>query len=416
MPLTALASFLREAIGLDPASLGPEVLEGALRRRLRATGLETRSDYLALLRRSAAEGQALIEQVVVPETSFFRDGAPFALLARHAERAWRGASPGAPLRILSVPCATGEEAYSIAMALVEAGLAPEAVEVLAVDVSRTAIQQAERGAYRTRALAGVPAELRDRYFDATARGFRVRQALRGRIRFAAANLVAPMFLGEEAPFDAIFCRNLLIYLHAAARSRALARLDALLAPEGLLFVGHAEAMPAVSARFEAVPEAGAFAYRKARQSLAEDARPPLLPPVRPAPRPGSRPGPALASPPRRPPRASALPPAGPGREALLTQARQLADAGRLAEAAAVCEACLRLDPANPQVHFLLGVILEAAGDAARAETALTRAVYLDAEHYEAILHLGLLRARRGDAAGAEALRQRAARLGAEGTA
>ncbi|MGH7785737.1 MAG: CheR family methyltransferase, partial [Candidatus Binatia bacterium] len=133
--LAAITDLLRRRIGLDPAALGSAAIAHAVRGRARARGLAGPAAYLAALAEDAAEWDALLESVVVPETWFFRDREPFALLSRWARAAGAARSPADPLRVLSLPCATGEEAWSIAITLAAAGIAPAAFRVEALDLS-----------------------------------------------------------------------------------------------------------------------------------------------------------------------------------------------------------------------------------------------------------------------------------------
>src|SRR5262249_5758451 len=143
-------------------------------------------------------------------------------------------------RVLSVPCSTGEEPYSLALALLEAGVAPSSWQIDAVDLSPRHIERAGRGVFGEFSFRQTPPELRQRYFRRIAAGWEPEPALRALVRFRQGNLLAAFFLAGEEPFDLIFCRNLFIYLLPAARRRALETLDRLLAAEGWLCMGHAE--------------------------------------------------------------------------------------------------------------------------------------------------------------------------------
>ena len=119
---TRLGTLLEEFAGMSPGVLGDKNLARAVRERMSACNLADEEQYLEKVRSSSWEMEALIEAVVVPETSFFRDKGPFVFLGRHIRDEAARARPAAPLRILSAPCSSGEEPYSIAMVLQEAGL------------------------------------------------------------------------------------------------------------------------------------------------------------------------------------------------------------------------------------------------------------------------------------------------------
>ena len=122
MPLAAIEQLLKQTMGLNAASIGSSAINRAVQQRLRELGIESADDYLLRLRGSAAELATLIDQVVVPETWFFRDRHPFDALGRCAREFLGSPRRSGPLRILSVPCSTGEEPYTIVMTLLDAGI------------------------------------------------------------------------------------------------------------------------------------------------------------------------------------------------------------------------------------------------------------------------------------------------------
>ena len=165
--------------------------------------------------------------------------------------------------MLSVPCAAGQEPYSLAIALKERGLAPARCQIVGVDVSPRQVLQAQQGVFSNFSFRELDPVLRDRYFREEADGWNLRPALRQRVRFTTGNMVDPQFLLGERPFDLIFCRNLLIYLHPAARRQVLDTLDRLLAPTGLVCTGSAEPLAHLDARFVATGPQEYFLYRRA---------------------------------------------------------------------------------------------------------------------------------------------------------
>jgi chemotaxis protein methyltransferase WspC len=400
----ALERLLEGHLGLDCASLGPSALAAALSARMRETGLGSAAEYVALVSTDAQELEKLVEEVVVSETWFMRDGEPFAELARAARRH----SGSEPMRVLTLPCATGEESFSAAITLLEAGV-PAGFMVDAVDVSRQALARAALGLFGERSFRADGGGLRQRWFARTPAGWVIDPALKRHVSFWHGNVLDPE-LARGRRYDAIFCRNLLIYLGREARARAIGNLKRLLAPGATLFVGHAESLERMDAGFARVGPTAAFAYcvraslpEAARGSSAEPARRPSLA------RAGAAPSTGTAQ----------LVPAAPVRPSLaahaaelepLRQARQHADGGRLADAQALCERQLARDPGDPSAHALLGVVLSASGDLQGARRSLERALYLDPEREETIVHLMLVHERLGDAARARALGRRAERV------
>jgi chemotaxis protein methyltransferase WspC len=403
----AIAEQLRELRGLELATLGEASVRGAGQRRRAAAGADSDSAYAALVLRSAKEFDALAEELLVPESWFFRDEAPFRFLETWAREQWRPAAAGRVLRVLSVPCAAGQEAYSIAITLLEAGLRAGEFVVEAGDISEKLLEQARAGAYPPMAFRGRELGLREKYFEpAEKRTRRVRAEVRASVRFRRCNLVDADFLRGEPPFPVVFSRNVLIYFDGVARKRAIAHLRRQLAPGGLLFSGHADSLPVLDPGFVSAGPPGSFAYRLRTATTG-------LPAARRATRrekvtrPAGRTRAALAT-------VAATGTAtavtevkrGPA-TVVLAEARRLADAGALAEAERGCREFLQKHGPQAEAFFLLGQLAAARDRRAEAENFYRRALYLDARHADAALQLALLADHRGDRTGAARLRQRA---------
>jgi chemotaxis protein methyltransferase WspC len=391
--------LLKDAIGLDAASIGASAIERAVQTRQAACRVATAEAYMELVRGSVAELQELIEAVVVPETWFFRDREAFATLAREAAGEWsRRHADGGVLRVLSVPCATGEEPYSIAMALIESGLAPDRFRVEAVDISERALAHARRGVYGRSSFRGADVAFRDRFFTPAADGHHLADSVRRQVVFRHGNLLAPVFAPESDGYDVIFCRNLLIYFDRATQEAAIAALTGMLSPHGFLFVGASETGVLVNYGFASAKLPMAFAFRKTAALRRE-------PPPE-----------AVGSRPARRPALKAVPPArrvvqpSVARPDDIADAQQLADQGRFVEAAAVCDTHIRTHGPSAAAFYLLGLVRDASGNAADAETSYRKALYLDPNHRHALAHLALLMDRAGRRPEALVLRNRVRRI------
>lgn len=410
MTLARVADLLDRVIGLDAASIGLSAIERAVRARLHALGLDDLDAYWVKLARSREELQELIEAVVVPETWFFRDPEAFAAMARMLLEQWRAGGAG-EFRLLSLPCSTGEEPYTMAMALIDAGLPPDRFRIDAIDVSGRSLAQARRGIYGANSFRGQDLAFRDRHFQPAERGHGISEAVRGRVQFAQANLFdADLPCGPES-YDIVFCRNLLIYFDAQTQGRAIGLLKRLLTPKGTLFTGPSEAGLMLGHGFASARIPMAFGFRQAERAAA----PPRL--DAPAPRAIHRRSPAARiSPPRaRQPRPFAK--GGPSPAPAVTPVhpelgdlRLAADRGRLAEAARGCEAHMRQCGPSSEAFLLLGLIRDAQGDQSAAGACYRKALYLEPDHPEALGHLALLLSRLGDVAGARRMNARMARL------
>lgn len=389
MNLDAIAAILERRIGLDPASLGPSALTRCVAERMRTAGLTDVASYAVQLDEQPDEFAALVDRLVVPETWFFRGGGLFDELARNV-----GSAPpkGRAFRALSLPCSTGEEPYSLAIALREAGVAQDRWIIDGVDLNPRHIDAARRGVYRELSFRQTDPAVRDRYFHRTAEGWQLDATVRGDVRFRVGNLMEPP---ASDAYDLILCRNLLIYFTTAARRRALDALEAMLTPGGWLAVGHAEP-PALAGRgFHRVGPESHFVF--CRES------PPSEPPAPPAPV-RSR-AVATAAPAPIPPRPVPPPPLVAPEEPM-ARARRLADAGHLDEALNVCRSHLKIVAPTASDYSLLGAIHQARGDAVAAADAFRKSLYLDPDDRDALTHALLLAGRTGDTARAAALRER----------
>jgi chemotaxis protein methyltransferase WspC len=408
-----IEGLLAHRIGLDPVSTGPHVILGAARRRMAERGMADLEEYAALAAASEAEQQALIEEVVIPESWFFRDERPFRWLADRARERWVAAPWRPPMRVLSAPCAGGQEPYSIAITLLDAGLPARRFRVDALDVSARLLEVAGRGVYSANAFRGEPGAWQ-RHFRRQARGYEIEPAIRSAVHFSQANLLDPALLADATPYDVVFCRNLLIYLGPEPRAQVLATLERLLADDGALLIGHADRieMPGLTSRFATIGEPGCFAYRKAGPADAPRPEPalPAPPPMLMLP----EPEPIVMLPMSARPPAETPPPPSPASTpapSLLDQAAELANRGRYDEAIAACERQIRLKGPGAPVYYLMGMIRQASGDRRRAEECFHKTIYLDPRHDEALLALALLAERRGDRDAAAGFRRRAHRAG-----
>lgn len=411
-----LEARLARWIGLDAGTLGSSVLGRAIGRRLKQTTARDLTEYVELVDRSPQERRALIDAIVVRESWFFRHGPAFEVLGRQASRTL-GARRSGPFRVLSVPCASGEEPYSAAITLLEAGYAPDRIRIDAIDVSVTAIEQAQAGRYSQRAVRSVPKPLLARYFTGSGPTWDVAKRVRDCVRFQCGNILELTSVGLEPRYDTIFCRNLLIYQTLDARERILDTLCKRLDERGVLFVGHAESMPIVESRFDREPTQGAFAYQHKRREPQEttvDPAPHLPASARSERGPEASTGRAVRSRPARPlsPRAASAP--SRPIEGLMEQARRLANEQKYDACAALCgEQIARYGPSAEAFH-VMGLAMHASGRDDEAQHALERALYLDPEHEETLMILAVLARRRGHADAAQRLERRAARASQRG--
>jgi len=210
------------------------------------------TDLIRLIKNSNVEYDSLLQRLLTQETSFFRYPAIFEALEKkvlpdlHMKKFWE--SPRS-LRIWSAGCATGEEAYSIAMTVADAIEFADAwnIHVLATDVSRQALEHAEHGVYEPRDMETVSPRQREQYFSSVGDHHLVRPRIRNMVTFAPMNLAQVVYMGK---FDCIFCMNVLIYFSEERQQQLIQRFYEYLEPGGYLFLGHAESINRADVKFD----------------------------------------------------------------------------------------------------------------------------------------------------------------------
>ena len=261
-----LRDFVYRHCGIALSEQKRQLVQGRLLRRLRALGLKEFGSYCELLRKDPdAELGELASVISTNVTAFFREMHHYDLLVEQLLPHWlEEKKHGGRLRIWSAGCATGEEPYALAMVLAEAlertGSHVDA-RILAPDLSPQALEHAQAGMYALDRMEGVSTERRRRWFlrgEGQYEGYAcVHQRLRELVTIQPLNLLHdwPM----RGPFDAIFCRNVVIYFDKPTKERLFERYAGLLEPGGYLFLGHSESMYGLSDSFELV---GRTVYRK----------------------------------------------------------------------------------------------------------------------------------------------------------
>ena len=261
-----LRDFVYRHCGIALSEQKRQLVQGRLLRRLRALGLKEFGSYCELLRKDPdAELGELASVISTNVTAFFREMHHYDLLVEQLLPHWlEEKKHGGRLRIWSAGCATGEEPYALAMVLAEAlertGSHVDA-RILATDLSPQALEHAQAGMYALDRMEGVSTERRRRWFlrgEGQYEGYAcVHQRLRELVTIQPLNLLHdwPM----RGPFDAIFCRNVVIYFDKPTKQRLFERYAGLLVPGGYLFLGHSESMHGLSDAFDLV---GRTVYRK----------------------------------------------------------------------------------------------------------------------------------------------------------
>jgi chemotaxis protein methyltransferase CheR len=414
----AVASLLHDAAGLSFDDSRRDSLGFSIAERMNALQAPDVQSYLAVLSGpdGTKERQALLDEVTVPETHFFRNPPQVRALRKYVlPELLRQAAAGKKLRIWSAGCSTGEEAYTVAILIRE--LLPPSVDwdvkVLATDVSTRALAAAKAAHYNERSFVMTePLDL-SRWFilDTTTGSWVVRDEVRDLVEFRHHNLVTDPPPFEEGQLDLILCRNVTIYFDRETTRRLMKRLHGRLRDGGYLFLGHAETLWQISDDFSLVSLGDAFVYRRLEDEPEAEERRWVLPdrrteieprPTRADRRRGDsdrrgRPAEALVIPklprlvtPAMPVLAEPAPtptPVSPSRDPLDAVRSALAE-GRYDEAADIAAEVASATPLWAQAHYLQGVALTNLGRDADALVVLRKTVYLDPDHGFAHFLLG----------------------------
>jgi chemotaxis protein methyltransferase CheR len=359
----ALAELIERMTGLALERGGVSTaLDRFVADRMRALGLTMVESYVQLAAdASRPEQRKLIDAITVPHTWFYRDPEQLQAIARLLV-----AAPAGPLSIWVAGCATGEEAYTLAMIGRRVG---RQVRVHATDVNETALATARRGVYSALSVRDVP-EIERHWVPQREQGFVVSDALRASVRFERHNLVDPPPQSPRGPWDLVVCRNVLIYFAPTAATRLLARFARAVREGGAVVVGASEVV------FEPPP---------GLELVSSDSRLVLRRPPRPsAPRidvRGTPPAPLPASPPAppapEPPRPALPPDPTAAMVAELGHGHALFEHGEIGLAIDVYDALARIHPAVAEVWLFLGIARHAHGDFEEAATALRASLCLD---------------------------------------
>ncbi len=229
---------------------------------VRARGQRSYMEYYYLLKyedKNRIEWQRVVEVLSVQETYFWREMSQIRALVDVLVPRWF-AEGQKPLRIWSAACATGEEPYTIAMALSEAGWGNHPIEIMASDASQLALEKARKGHYRERSLRSFPEHLRKKYFTEVDKGFQLSPAIMRRVQFHKANILEAKEIAVMAASPVIFCRNVFIYFSPQTIRRALFLFAKGMPLGGHLFVGASESLLKLTDQFVLQEIHDAFVY------------------------------------------------------------------------------------------------------------------------------------------------------------
>jgi len=262
--LSEIRMLIEERTGIHFDESRERFLSTRVREHMQERGYTRGSELLRAVRKTNVEYDSLLERMLTQETSFFRYPAVYEAFEKrvlpeiHVSKFWKNPRT---LRVWSAGCSTGEEPYSIAITIADSLSFADAwnVEILATDVGKLALKNAEKGMYSGRSLSGVNEKQLAAHFTKVENKFHVKPRLKKMISFAPMNLAAPVYVGR---MDLIFCMNVLIYFTEERRRALVQRFYEALEPGGYLFLGHSESISKMPVKFQAIVLGDCILYRK----------------------------------------------------------------------------------------------------------------------------------------------------------
>lgn len=435
MKASHLYGILSRRYGWELDVHRPAAVDRAIANRTELLRISTPEEYVAGLAEDSLEFQNLLEELVIPESWFYRESEALQLVIDQLlPRQYIG-----PLRILSAPCARGEEPCTMSMMLQDHGWSKDSFQIDALDLSLLSIEKARQGLYTDYSFRGAHANLRQQYFLPHHSIWKVVPKVHETVRYYQENIfeLPAHFTG----YQTILCRNLLIYLTEDARRRLFTLLHSMLQQGGYLVVAACEFALPPADLFKPVQRKGIVVFQhqalsslemgfSANSGFPKSGKAPKATslnnkiaqrPIRPQTLHTNSPTRPLRSAKREASDNSVAPlSAGPDttvlaaqandhEKSLLEMAREAADGGDLSKASQCCLRYLEQET-TADGYYLLGVIYSAQGHLSDAEANFRRALYLRPEHTESLSQLALCRELAGDASAAARLRERRQRL------
>ena len=404
-----IAEQLKQAMGLHSPTVGMVTVSSAVEKRMRICEIDSDTEYLIRIRSDSSEMKELIEAVIIPETWFFREHQPYEYVLKY----FHEQKSDKKLNILSIPCSTGEEPYSIAMLLMDNNIHDARYQIDAIDIASKNIAKAQTGHYRKNSFRSEDLRFMHKYFKEDEGLFEIGDMVKSKVDFHCGNVLADSFSLITKRYDIVFCRNLLIYFDPETQRKMFLILEKMLNPTGLLILGHAETAQYSDGALVTAINSKSYIYVKKTnidksQPQREKDKLSKLKDKRSTTRPVklvARPFDVV----KKEAQDNNLS-ATAGSNEQLGMAFELANKGQLDEALEICEDYIKIHNQSSRAYYLSGVIYDTKGDSSKADQSLNKAIYLEPNNLEALVHLSLIAEQRGDHDEAMKFRSRAQRV------
>ena len=407
MCIEKIINLVFNKTGIDVNSIGLSAFTCAIRLRIEKTSSQDINQYHTLLINNIDEFNTLIEEIIVPETWFFRDPNAYEALAKHLKSC---STSTLPFRVLSLPSSSGEEAYTIAISLLENNISLESFKIDAIDISQKNIDTALVGKYRKNSFRSeISDRILDKYFTRNESELAITTEIKDCINFFQGNIFDENILNIQSEYDAIFCRNMLIYFNKEKKSQALNKITNALKDNGLLLIGHSETGVLSTSQYRPSDIRKSFAFTK-QHKLHE--KPIAHTKNNAHPKPAEK-----NSIIRKQHKTVHIKKTNPTAKPNITKpdlemAKKAANNGALDDALRIC---LEIESSNASCHCyaLCGSILTAMNRLQDAEKKFRKAIFLDPHHHDSLLQLALLMEKKGDIKNATLFKNRARKYQAE---
>ena len=409
--VSRLAEMVSHTIGFDMKRIGESSIIRAAQKVQAYSNKSTHGSLEDLFLHDPMCRQLFIESIVVPESWLFREPKVFQYINTSLRQRLKNQSE---VKILSAPCATGEEACSIALSLLDSSHSRRQFYIIATDISQRAIEDANSGIYPEKAFRSIDETRKKKWFSSTPTGWQVSPKIQETIRFLNRNLLdaqteTDLLHKANGRFDLICCRNLLVYFTKPQRENLLKTIRRLLKPDGELVVGAAEAVILSTGTWEPT---GPLTFRIRKQ--VDKSRPTQQEKIQ---RTNNRnllhtqvgfnqpehDNPKIYS-------NKTTTSAAVACSEVIQDVEALANAGEIEDAIRLCQKSLQINGAQTDLLYMLAILHQTSGNYVASEKLLEKAVYLEPRHEGALLALALIAKRRGDMI-AERRYRRSASLG-----
>ncbi len=421
-PLQQIENLLNLKIGLSTETIGQSAILSAVHTRMDEISVNSINEYANILTTSIEELTALTEECVVPETWFFRDGEPFEYLKSQIPLLTKKHQK---LNILSMPCSTGEEPYSIAITLLEANLTPEQFSITAVDISEVALEAAHKAIYTEYSFRGVQdRHIIEKYFVHRDDHYGLKDCVKQQVNFKQLNIIEVDKNCLYQHYHIVFCRNLLIYFDQNQKKTTYRNIHNMMHNGGLLIMGHAESATTPEPLFKSnnVERTFSFIRREPgeyeRELSAKSTKKLSASATKNKKRPDTnlhkeainRRFVSKVKVKLKSKREDNLNKQDNDPIIAIQNARSLADQGKFELATEICNQYTNNHEVGDDAWYLLGLINDGEGNTSYSEECFRKAIYLNPHHYEALVNLSLLLKTSGNEIAAKQFMQRANRV------